>query len=89
MWDELLTHINNAAEKTIPKINYKIILSFRPSTKTKNLQIIYINRHNTYKPNINEEEKNIFLKNTATHKQQHARKPCNVLRIKHQRTERI
>ena len=59
-WQELIDNIQNAANLFIPKNNYRIIPVFNLSTKTKNLQIIYNQRHNLYKQNITNEQKEIL-----------------------------
>ena len=59
-WEELIDNIQNAANLFIPKNNYRIIPVFNLSTKTKNLQIIYNQRHNLYKQNITNEQKEIL-----------------------------
>ena len=59
-WEILMDHIMEGANKYIPKTNFKIIPAFTPSTKTRNLQNIYIQRHNLYKHNLTEYTKNIL-----------------------------
>ena len=61
-----MNHIIEGANKYIPKTNFKIIPAFLPSTKTRNLQNIYNQRHNLHKHNITENIKNI-LNNIQRH----------------------
>ena len=65
-WEKLINHMIAGANKYIPKSNFKIIPAFLPSTKTKNLQNIYNQRHNLHKHNITEDIKNI-LNNIQRH----------------------
>ena len=52
MWDTLIKHILQGAKNCIPNSNYKIIPSYTCSTRTKNLQKIYNDRHHQYKHNL-------------------------------------
>ena len=56
MWDTLIKHMLQGANNHIPKTSYKIIPSFTTSTRTKNLQKIYIERHNQYKHNLTQDK---------------------------------
>ena len=57
-WEILMNHIIEGANKYVPKINFKIIPAFFLSSKTRNLQNIYNQRHNLHKHNITENIKN-------------------------------
>ena len=52
MWETLINHIIQGANNHIPKKSYKIIPSLINSTRTKNLQKIFAERHNLYKENL-------------------------------------
>ena len=62
LWTTFTNHILNGAHNYIPKTSYKIIPSFTLSTRTKNLQKIYSERHKQYQNNITPE--NIQILNT-------------------------
>ena len=51
-----------AANNNIPKISYKFIPSFIPSTKTKKLQLIYHQRHILYNDNMTPDKAHILQK---------------------------
>ena len=66
MWETLINHIFQGANNFIPKKSYKIIPSLTESTRTKNLQRIFSERHNLYKHNLTPDEIQI-LNNIKNH----------------------
>ena len=66
MWETLINHILQGANNHIPKNSYKIIPSLTNSTRTKNLQRIFSERHNLYKHNLTPEKIQI-LNNIKNH----------------------
>ena len=60
--DSFSNNIVSAANNNIPKISYKFIPAFIPSTKTKKLQLIYHQRHRLYTDNMTPDKAYILQK---------------------------